>query len=276
MSDDKNTSKVKEIPKASEEPKKEDGQKSAKASIDAEAAAQAAQKAEEDIVEKQLEKTPDSENSVIETRDRHNSTTINDMKEAGVVSKMVGGNVFMTEAEKKKDLRRKQRAELAAKKGSGVMNKETEANIGFAIYHNLEKELCELTDDGDGGEDILVPTRSWQKRGNENEVEEDFENEIDYDTDDSMPELETDDSMTELETDDSMPELEVGSYPFQSIGSNVTNLPNVPTNIIPSPILLDDKTWKFNENRHPVKIVYEIKRDLILQDFIEKLEKFSK
>ncbi|MBT3901520.1 MAG: nucleoside hydrolase [Pelagibacteraceae bacterium] len=49
-----------------------------------------------------------------------------------------------------------------------------------------------------------------------------------------------------------------------------------PTNIIPSPILLDDKTWKFNENRHPVKIVYEIKRDLILQDFIEKLEKFSK
>ena len=68
----------------------------------------------------------------------------------------------------------------------------------------------------------------------ENEVEEDFENEIDYDTDDSMPELETDDSMPELETDDSMPELEVGSYPFQSIGSNVTNLPNVPTNIIPS------------------------------------------
>ena len=47
MSDDKNISKVKEIPKASEEPKKEDGQKSAKASIDAEAAAQAAQKAEE-------------------------------------------------------------------------------------------------------------------------------------------------------------------------------------------------------------------------------------
>ena len=49
-----------------------------------------------------------------------------------------------------------------------------------------------------------------------------------------------------------------------------------PTNIIPSPILLDDKSWAFNENRHPIKIVYEIKRDLILQDFIEKLEKFSK
>jgi colicin import membrane protein len=47
MSDDKNTSEVKEVPKASEEPKKENSQKSAKASIDAESAAQAAQKAEE-------------------------------------------------------------------------------------------------------------------------------------------------------------------------------------------------------------------------------------
>ena len=49
-----------------------------------------------------------------------------------------------------------------------------------------------------------------------------------------------------------------------------------PTNITPSPILLDDKSWAFNENRHPIKIVYEIKRDLILKDFIEKLENFSK
>ena len=49
-----------------------------------------------------------------------------------------------------------------------------------------------------------------------------------------------------------------------------------PTNIAPSPILLNDKSWAFNENRHPIKIVYEIKRDLILQDFIEKLENFSK
>ena len=49
-----------------------------------------------------------------------------------------------------------------------------------------------------------------------------------------------------------------------------------PTNITPSPILLDDKSWAFDENRHPIKIVYEIKRDLIFQDFIEKLENFSK
>ena len=49
-----------------------------------------------------------------------------------------------------------------------------------------------------------------------------------------------------------------------------------PTNIIPSPILLYDKSCAFNESRHPIKIVYEIKRDLILQDFIEKLENFSK
>ena len=49
-----------------------------------------------------------------------------------------------------------------------------------------------------------------------------------------------------------------------------------PTSIISSPILLDDKSWSFDENRHPIKIVYEIKRDLILQDFIKKLEDFSK
>ena len=48
------------------------------------------------------------------------------------------------------------------------------------------------------------------------------------------------------------------------------------TNIAPSPILLDDKRWAFDESRHPIKIVYEIKRDLILKDFIEKLENFSK
>ena len=49
-----------------------------------------------------------------------------------------------------------------------------------------------------------------------------------------------------------------------------------PNNIAPSPILLDDKRWAFDENRHQIKIVYEIKRDLIFQDFIEKLENFSK
>ena len=48
------------------------------------------------------------------------------------------------------------------------------------------------------------------------------------------------------------------------------------TNIVPSPILLDDKSWAFSVYRHPIKIVYEIKRDQILQDFIEKLENFSK
>ena len=47
MSDTKNNSEVKKVPKATEEPKKENDQKSTKASIDAESAAQAAQKAEE-------------------------------------------------------------------------------------------------------------------------------------------------------------------------------------------------------------------------------------
>ena len=48
-----------------------------------------------------------------------------------------------------------------------------------------------------------------------------------------------------------------------------------PTNIIPSPILLDDMKWKIDSNRHPIKIVYEIKRDAILKDFITKLENFN-
>ena len=48
-----------------------------------------------------------------------------------------------------------------------------------------------------------------------------------------------------------------------------------PTNIIPSPILLDDMKWASDKNRHPIKIVYEIKRDPILKDFIQKLENFN-
>ncbi len=48
-----------------------------------------------------------------------------------------------------------------------------------------------------------------------------------------------------------------------------------PTNTIPSPILLDDMNWASDKNRHPIKIVYEIKRDPILKDFIQKLENFN-
>ena len=55
MSDDKNTSEVKEVSKASEESKKVDNQKSTKASIDAETAAQAAEKAQA-AAEKAIEK----------------------------------------------------------------------------------------------------------------------------------------------------------------------------------------------------------------------------
>ena len=47
-----------------------------------------------------------------------------------------------------------------------------------------------------------------------------------------------------------------------------------PTNIIPSPILSNDMSWSSDKNRHPIKIVYEIKRDAILKDFIKKLENF--
>jgi len=48
-----------------------------------------------------------------------------------------------------------------------------------------------------------------------------------------------------------------------------------PTKIIPSPILMDDMKWNSDINRHPIKIVYEIKRDPILKDFIQKLENFN-
>ena len=49
-----------------------------------------------------------------------------------------------------------------------------------------------------------------------------------------------------------------------------------PTNIKPSPVLLDNMTWGFDNSRHPIKIVSELKRDLILKDFIEKLENHIK
>ena len=48
-----------------------------------------------------------------------------------------------------------------------------------------------------------------------------------------------------------------------------------PTNIIPSPILLNDMKWSSDKNRHPIKIVYEIKRDPIFKDFIQKLENLN-
>ena len=48
-----------------------------------------------------------------------------------------------------------------------------------------------------------------------------------------------------------------------------------PTNIIPSPILLNDMKWSLDNNRHPIKIVYEIKRDPIFKDFIQKLENLN-
>ena len=49
-----------------------------------------------------------------------------------------------------------------------------------------------------------------------------------------------------------------------------------PTEIVPSPILLDNMKWASNNNRHPIKVVTQLKRDFILKDFIEKLENFSK
>tara|TARA_B100000029_G_scaffold511560_1_gene605949 strand:- start:2579 stop:3514 length:936 start_codon:yes stop_codon:yes gene_type:complete len=49
-----------------------------------------------------------------------------------------------------------------------------------------------------------------------------------------------------------------------------------PSKIISSPILTDNMSWKIDNKRHPIKIVYELKRDLILKDFFEKIENFSK
>ena len=48
-----------------------------------------------------------------------------------------------------------------------------------------------------------------------------------------------------------------------------------PCNIVASPVLLDNMSWASDKNRHPIKIVYEIKRDPILKDFIQKLEIFN-
>ena len=48
-----------------------------------------------------------------------------------------------------------------------------------------------------------------------------------------------------------------------------------PTNLIPSPVLSDNMTWSVDQRRHPIKIVSMLNRDVILKDFVEKLEKFN-
>ena len=86
---------------------------------------------------------------------------------AGVVSKLKANKLFMTEAERRQELKRKQRADLSAKRGGGALSKEVEQGIGFSVYHVLEKELQELTADDINslGDDIGAPrTRPGYQR----------------------------------------------------------------------------------------------------------------
>ena len=52
--------------------------------------------------------------------------------------------MFMNETEKRADQTRKQRAELAARKGTGTLAKETERDLGLESIDNLELELLEV------------------------------------------------------------------------------------------------------------------------------------
>ena len=124
------------------------------------------QKSIEDV-EAQLKKDEDDlditpEQSVT-GNGRKGSTGLDALHQQGVVSKMKSSNIFMTDAEKRKELKRKQRIELAAKRGGDHLDKETEHLIGFTVYENLEKELQELTSDEMQGEDMHGPTRARPK-----------------------------------------------------------------------------------------------------------------
>jgi hypothetical protein len=130
----------------------------------------AAKKAEEAEVEAQ--KVEDGDGEKKDNNDEkggHHRSSVDLAQGAGVVSQIKNNNVFLTEAEKRKELKRKQRAELAARKGGGALGKDMEDEIGNIVYDILEKELCELTTDdgtGMGGEDmdVLLPTRSYTQR----------------------------------------------------------------------------------------------------------------
>ena len=45
----------------------------------------------------------------------------------------------------------------------------------------------------------------------------------------------------------------------------------VPTNIVHSPIVTDQKTWSFDNSRHFIRSAYMVHRDLIFKDFFKKL-----
>ena len=46
---------------------------------------------------------------------------------------------------------------------------------------------------------------------------------------------------------------------------------SVPTNIVHSPIVTDQKTWSFDNSRHFIRSAYMVHRDLIFKDFFKKL-----
>ena len=134
--------------------------------------AYAAQREEEDTLaeaKKHLE-AEEEEKAGKGHGDNHGSVMCKELNQAdaaGVVSKLKANKLFMTEAEKRQELKRKQRADLSAKKGGGTLNKETEQSIGFQVYHVLEKELQELTSDDINtlGDDFGAPrTRPGYQR----------------------------------------------------------------------------------------------------------------
>lgn len=68
---------------------------------------------------------------------------------AGAEQSIVGAKrqIFMTDAEKRMELVRRQRAELAAKKGTAELDPEVERRIGNATLAALEQELAKLLAD---------------------------------------------------------------------------------------------------------------------------------
>lgn len=101
---------------------------------------------EEEDAERRKKEIKDEPGDLNKSGRRHKSESIYRLAESGKVTAATSERkkMFMNETEKRADQTRKQRAELAARKGTGTLAKDTERLLGLEVVENLEMELMEL------------------------------------------------------------------------------------------------------------------------------------
>jgi hypothetical protein len=72
--------------------------------------------------------------------------SLDDLRIKGDVQKKIDQrkNLFMNDSEKREELNRRQRAELAAKKGAGVLQRDVQLSLGSGVVDHLDSELFTL------------------------------------------------------------------------------------------------------------------------------------